>query len=94
MCEICDKRVAVANNLLSRRYVGIRNREVSTKQLARLAWSRSCPRFFAVSCVNAPLQLMEGSGRMTIFLNGQFVPEAQAVIPVNDRGFMYGDGLV
>src|SRR5690349_23322186 len=30
---------------------------------------------------------------MTIFLNGQFVLEAQAVIPVNDRGFMYGDGL-
>lgn len=30
---------------------------------------------------------------MTIFLNGRFVPEAQAVIPVNDRGFMYGDGL-
>lgn len=30
---------------------------------------------------------------MTIFLNGQFVPAAQAVIPVNDRGFMYGDGL-
>jgi aminodeoxychorismate lyase len=30
---------------------------------------------------------------MTIFLNGQFVPEAQAVVPVNDRGFMYGDGL-
>ncbi len=30
---------------------------------------------------------------MTLFLNGQFVPEAQAVIPVNDRGFMYGDGL-
>jgi branched-chain amino acid aminotransferase len=30
---------------------------------------------------------------MTIFLNGQFVPEDQAVIPVNDRGFMYGDGL-
>jgi aminodeoxychorismate lyase len=30
---------------------------------------------------------------MTIFLNGQFVPEAQAVIPVNDRGFMFGDGL-
>jgi branched-chain amino acid aminotransferase len=27
------------------------------------------------------------------FLNGQFVPQAQAVIPVNDRGFMYGDGL-
>ena len=30
---------------------------------------------------------------MTIFLNGQFVSESQAVIPVNDRGFMYGDGL-
>lgn len=30
---------------------------------------------------------------MTIFFNGQFVPEMQAVIPVNDRGFMYGDGL-
>jgi branched-chain amino acid aminotransferase len=30
---------------------------------------------------------------MTIFLNGQFVPEAQAVIPISDRGFMYGDGL-
>ena len=30
---------------------------------------------------------------MLVFLNGQFVPEAQAVVPVNDRGFMYGDGL-
>ena len=30
---------------------------------------------------------------MIVFLNGQFVPEAQAVIRVNDRGFMYGDGL-
>ena len=30
---------------------------------------------------------------MTIFLNGRFVPETQAVITVNDRGFMYGDGL-
>jgi len=30
---------------------------------------------------------------MVAFLNGQFVPEAQAVVPVNDRGFMYGDGL-
>lgn len=30
---------------------------------------------------------------MIVFLNGQFVPEAQAVVPVNDRGFMYGDGL-
>jgi aminodeoxychorismate lyase len=30
---------------------------------------------------------------MLVFLNGQFVPEAQAVVPVSDRGFMYGDGL-
>jgi aminodeoxychorismate lyase len=30
---------------------------------------------------------------MVVFLNGQFVPEAQAVVPVNDRGFAYGDGL-
>lgn len=30
---------------------------------------------------------------MTIFLNGRFVSEAEAVIPVNDRGFLYGDGL-
>jgi aminodeoxychorismate lyase len=30
---------------------------------------------------------------MITFLNGRFVPEAEAVIPVNDRGFMYGDGL-
>jgi aminodeoxychorismate lyase len=30
---------------------------------------------------------------MNVFLNGQFVPEARAVVRVNDRGFMYGDGL-
>jgi branched-chain amino acid aminotransferase len=30
---------------------------------------------------------------MIVFLNGQFVPEAQAVVPVGDRGFRYGDGL-
>jgi aminodeoxychorismate lyase len=30
---------------------------------------------------------------MLIFLNGQFLSEAEAVVPVNDRGFMYGDGL-
>jgi branched-chain amino acid aminotransferase len=28
-----------------------------------------------------------------IFLNGQFVPEEQAVVPVNDRGLLLGDGL-
>jgi branched-chain amino acid aminotransferase len=30
---------------------------------------------------------------MIVFLNGHFLPEAQAVIPVNDRGFLLGDGL-
>lgn len=30
---------------------------------------------------------------MVIFLNGQILSEAEAVVPVNDRGFMYGDGL-
>lgn len=28
-----------------------------------------------------------------VFLNGQFVPEAQAVVPVSDRSFLLGDGL-
>jgi branched-chain amino acid aminotransferase len=30
---------------------------------------------------------------MQVFLNGRFLPEAQAVIPISDRGFLYGDGL-
>jgi branched-chain amino acid aminotransferase len=30
---------------------------------------------------------------MLVFLNGQFMPEVDAVVSVNDRGFMYGDGL-
>jgi aminodeoxychorismate lyase len=30
---------------------------------------------------------------MLVFLNGRFVPEAQALVPVSDRGFLYGDGL-
>ncbi len=30
---------------------------------------------------------------MVVFLNGKFVPESRAVVPVNDRGFLYGDGL-
>jgi aminodeoxychorismate lyase len=30
---------------------------------------------------------------MLVFLNGQLLPEAQAVVPVNDRGFLLGDGL-
>lgn len=30
---------------------------------------------------------------MTVFLNGQFVPEASATVSVFDRSFLYGDGL-
>ena len=30
---------------------------------------------------------------MVVFLNGKFVPEAAAVVPLNDRGFLLGDGL-
>jgi branched-subunit amino acid aminotransferase/4-amino-4-deoxychorismate lyase len=31
--------------------------------------------------------------RMVVFLNGPFLPEAEAVVPVSDRGFLLGDGL-
>lgn len=30
---------------------------------------------------------------MEVFLNGTFLPEAEAVVPVSDRGFLLGDGL-
>jgi aminodeoxychorismate lyase len=30
---------------------------------------------------------------MDVFLNGRFLPETQAVVPISDRGFLYGDGL-
>jgi aminodeoxychorismate lyase len=30
---------------------------------------------------------------MFVFLNGKFVPETEAVVPLNDRGFLLGDGL-
>lgn len=30
---------------------------------------------------------------MDVFLNGQFVTEGHAVVSIDDRGFMYGDGL-
>jgi len=30
---------------------------------------------------------------MIVFLNGSFMPEADAVVPLNDRGFLLGDGL-
>jgi aminodeoxychorismate lyase len=28
-----------------------------------------------------------------VFLNGKYLPEAEAVVPLNDRGFLLGDGL-
>ena len=30
---------------------------------------------------------------MFVLLNGQFISEEQAVVPVTDRSFLYGDGL-
>ena len=30
---------------------------------------------------------------MIVFLNGKFLPEAEAVVSLNDRGFLLGDGL-
>src|SRR5438045_9511877 len=30
---------------------------------------------------------------MTVLINGQFVSEEQAVVPVTDRSFLYGDGV-
>jgi aminodeoxychorismate lyase len=30
---------------------------------------------------------------MVVFLNGNFLPEADATVPLNDRGFLLGDGL-
>ena len=30
---------------------------------------------------------------MIVFLNGVFIPESEAVVSVNDRSFLYGDGL-
>jgi aminodeoxychorismate lyase len=30
---------------------------------------------------------------MIVFLNGQFVPESEAVVSIFDRSFLYGDGL-
>src|SRR5258706_4185071 len=30
---------------------------------------------------------------MMAFVNGRLVPEKQAVVPITDRGFLYGDGV-
>ena len=29
----------------------------------------------------------------TVYLNGEFLPAGQATVPVNDRGFLFGDGI-
>jgi len=29
----------------------------------------------------------------TVYLNGKYVPKEQAMIPVEDRGFIFGDGI-
>ncbi len=44
-----------------------------------------------VRLANAPA-LRDKRG-VTVFLNGRFVPEEQALVSVFDRGFLYGDGL-
>ena len=30
---------------------------------------------------------------MFVYLNGEFIDEAEAMIPVRDRGFVLGDGV-
>ncbi|MEN9575588.1 MAG: branched-chain-amino-acid transaminase [Verrucomicrobiota bacterium] len=37
--------------------------------------------------------MLRDKRRVTVFLNGRFVPEEQALVSVFDRGFLYGDGL-
>ena len=29
----------------------------------------------------------------TVYLNGEFIPKAEAFISVDDRGFLFGDGI-
>jgi len=36
---------------------------------------------------------MDGDTMNKVYLNGSFVNEDEAVVPVGDRGFLYGDGL-
>ena len=30
---------------------------------------------------------------MTVYLDGAYLPRAQALVPVDDRGFLFGDGV-
>jgi branched-chain amino acid aminotransferase len=53
------------------------------------SWDFSARGIFAIRVIELAL----GIDLMMVFLNGQFMPEAEAFVPVNDRGFMYGDGL-
>ena len=36
---------------------------------------------------------MSQTSSHTVFLNGQFLPQDQAFVPVMDRGFVFGDGI-
>ena len=38
-------------------------------------------------------RVRDDENSMIAFLNGKFLPEAEAVVPVSDRGFLLGDGL-
>jgi branched-chain amino acid aminotransferase len=58
--------------------------------LARISGSKISARgLSALRVIESTL----GIDFMLVFLNGQFLPEAQAAVPVNDRGFLLGDGL-
>jgi branched-chain amino acid aminotransferase len=46
-------------------------------------------RIFAFRIIESAL----GIDFMLVFLNGQFLPKAQAVVSISDRGFLLGDGL-
>ena len=36
---------------------------------------------------------MSLSNQRIVYLNGKFVPEDEATIPIKDQGFKYGDGV-
>jgi branched-chain amino acid aminotransferase len=61
--------------------------------------TRKSPAFFGTRgrAARAPftlrLRVFALKMGVLVFLNGQFMPEVQAVVPVSDRGFLLGDGL-
>jgi aminodeoxychorismate lyase len=60
-----------------------------------LAFTVNGPLHFLPKQNFAPLPLCAFALKrdVLVFLNGQFLPEAGAVVTLNDRGFMLGDGL-